>query len=37
MEKHNENGTPLRNMRIGLMKEHEGAAHQGTLRGHENR
>jgi hypothetical protein len=30
-------GTPLRNMRIGLMKEHEGAEHEGTLREHENR
>jgi hypothetical protein len=37
MKKHNENGTPLRNLKICLMKEHEGAEHEGTLREHENR
>jgi hypothetical protein len=37
MKKHNENGTPLRNMRIHLLKEHEGAEHEGTLTEHENR
>jgi hypothetical protein len=37
MKKHNENGTPIRNMRIRLMNEHEGAEYEGTLREHENR